>query len=480
MSISPKSSLVERLVQDRLRSGNLEASAAQLLQLGDAAPLGVPGDAAGDHQADPSGHDAVGSAAVNGDAHPNGMAIPAIDAMSVKPEGTASHGASGLDPMGQQGAIARPPMTRSLVTEPPLDTRPLDTSPGDRFAGDPFGDDAFSGAAAPLALELRPIVEPAPPPPPATAFPRPGLAPSTLVPPPATALPVSSSQPILAPAEPTPPPAQTQTPYQAPLAAPAIVAQTGSPQENERPDLVQGPPTIDAVALERGGMVDWSRTRSRISEEFRLVQRQILRAAFGPGAEPGFSNLLMVTSARPGEGKSFTSVNLAGSIARQGDHHVLLVDADSKRDSFCYALGLAEMRGLLDLVANPKLDPSPLIVKTPIDRLSILPVGRERERSAELFSTKEMTRLIQSLGRRYADRLLVLDAPPCLSTSDPAVLAPVVGQILFVVEADRTQRDEVEASLDLIQACPNITLVLNKQQISSRYTFGAYSSYYSS
>lgn len=227
-------------------------------------------------------------------------------------------------------------------------------------------------------------------------------------------------------------------------------------------------------------MVDWSRTRTRISEEFRLVQRQILRSAFGPGAEPGFSNLLLVTSARPGEGKSFMATNLSGSIARQGDHHVLLVDADSKRDSICYSLGLAQARGLLDLVANPKLDPSPLIVRTPIERLSILPVGRERERSAELFSTKEMTRLIQSLGRRYADRLLILDAPPCLSTSDPAVLAQVVGQILFVVEADRTQRDEIEASLDLIQACPTITMVLNKQQISSRYTFGAYSSYYSS
>nr|WP_294502634.1 hypothetical protein [uncultured Rhodopila sp.] len=244
--------------------------------------------------------------------------------------------------------------------------------------------------------------------------------------------------------------------------------------------LLQAPQSIDAMSLERAGMVDWSRTRTRISEEFRLVQRQILRSAFGPGAEPGFSNLLMVTSARPGEGKSFMSTNLSGSIARQGDHHVLLVDADSKRDSICYSLGLAQARGLLDLAANPKLDPAPLIVKTPIERLSILPVGRERERSAELFSTKEMTRLIQSLGRRYADRLLVLDAPPCLSTSDPAVLAQVVGQILFVVEADRTQRDEIEASLDLIQACPTITLVLNKQQISSRYTFGAYSSYYSS
>ena len=266
-----------------------------------------------------------------------------------------------------------------------------------------------------------------------------------------------------------------------PLLTPALATRESAPQESSGgAELLQGGASVDATALERAGMVDWSRTRSRISEEFRLVQRQILRAAFGPGAEPGFSNPLMVTSARPGEGKSFTAVNLAGSIARQGDHQVLLVDADSKRDSFCYSLGLAESRGLLDLVANPKLDPAPLVVKTPIERLTVMPVGRERERSAELFSTKEMTRLIQSLGRRYADRLLILDAPPCLSTSDPAVLAPVVGQIVFVVEADRTQRNEVEASLDLIQACPNITLVLNKQQISSRYTFGAYSSYYSS
>jgi len=227
-------------------------------------------------------------------------------------------------------------------------------------------------------------------------------------------------------------------------------------------------------------MVDWSRDRSRTSEEFRLVQRQILHTAFGPGAQPGISNLLMVTSARPGEGKSFTAVNLAGSIACLGDHHALLIDADPKPHSLCHELGLAETRGLLDLAANPKLDPAPLMVRTPIERLSILPAGWDRERRAKLFSTTDMTRLIQNLGCRYADRLLILDAPPCLSTSDPGVLAPVVGQILFVVEAGRTQRDEVEASLDLIQACPNIALMLNKQQISSRFTFGASSSYYSS
>ncbi len=237
---------------------------------------------------------------------------------------------------------------------------------------------------------------------------------------------------------------------------------------------------VDVAALERAGLFDWTRGRSRISEEFRLAQRQILRTAFAADAEVGLANLVMVTSARPGEGKSFTSLNLAGSVALQGDHHVLLVDSDSKRDSICQALGLADMPGILDLAANPALDPAEVILKTEIDNLSIIPVGQERGRSPELFAGREMTRLIQSLGRRYTDRLLILDAPPCLSTSDPAALAPVVGQILFVVEAERTQRDEVEASLDLIQACPTILLLLNKVQISTRYTFGAYSSYYSS
>jgi len=283
---------------------------------------------------------------------------------------------------------------------------------------------------------------------------------------------VPTAAPVEAPRAPTPPAATD--------AIPDPPIDRDNAKIDPITDQVQAAPVIDAGALERAGMVDWSRTRSRISEEFRLVQRQILRAAFGPDAQPGFSNLLMITSARPSEGKSFMSTNLAGNIARQGDNHVLLIDADSKSDSLCYSLGLAQARGLLDLAANPQLDPAPLLVKTPIDLLSILPVGRERERSAELFSVKEMIRLIERLGRRYADRLLILDAPPCLSASDPAVLAQVVGQILFVVEANRTQRNEVEASLDLIQACPVITMVLNKQQISSRYTFGAYSSYYSS
>ena len=246
-----------------------------------------------------------------------------------------------------------------------------------------------------------------------------------------------------------------------------------------RADIAPGP-VIETAALQRAGMFDWSHGRSRISEEFRLAQRQLLRAAFAPAAEAGVSNLVMVTSARPGEGKTFAAVNLAGSVAVQGDYRVLLIDSDAKRDSICQALGLADAPGVLDLAANPNLDPAEVILRTEIEHLSILPVGRERGRSSELFASRDMTKLIQRLGRRFSDRLLILDAAPCLSTSDPAALSTVVGQILFVVEAERTQREEVEAALDLIQACPLVMLLLNKMQVTYRYTFGAYSNYYSS
>ncbi len=90
---------------------------------------------------------------------------------------------------------------------------------------------------------------------------------------------------------------------------------------------------IDLSALERAGMIDWNQARSRISEEFRIVQRQVLRNASAPEiVEQGHANLIMLTSARPGEGKSFVALNLASGIARQRDHDVLLVDIDYKHD----------------------------------------------------------------------------------------------------------------------------------------------------
>jgi protein-tyrosine kinase len=256
---------------------------------------------------------------------------------------------------------------------------------------------------------------------------------------------------------------------------------SGSPGEQAREKVGrQDGPIVDLAMLARARMFDWTQGRCQISEEFRLAQRELLRAAFAPTAEAGLSNLLMVTSARPGEGKSFTALNLACSVALQKDHRVLLIDSDAKRGSICQALGLGDAPGILDLASDPSRNAADLILRTDIEHLSILPVGQERGRSSELFASREMRQLVQRLGRRYSDRLVILDGSACLSTSDPAALAPIVGQVLFVVEAERTQRDEVEAALDLIQACPSIMMLLNKVQMSTRYSFGVNSNGYSS
>ncbi len=253
-------------------------------------------------------------------------------------------------------------------------------------------------------------------------------------------------------------------------------AQPGS--DLRAPDEAPVPNFIDHAMLEKAGMVVGRKLRTRISEEFRITVGAILRSLKGsytPGR--GAGNLLMVTSSRPGEGKSFTSLNLAGSIAQHTQREVLLVDVDAKQHSLTDLIGVGDLPGLIDLAANASLRVEDTIVRTAISNLSFLPVGVRREDGGDLAADsvpRPVTSLIERLGRRFPNHLIILDAPPCLSTSDPSTLAPHVGQIVMVVEAERTQRAEVMASLDLLKACPQIILLLNKIKVTTSYTFGAY------
>ena len=258
----------------------------------------------------------------------------------------------------------------------------------------------------------------------------------------------------------------------APLPGPGLAAApTLAPEE--RPG--DTPLTLDMAVLERGGLVVGRKSRTRISEEFRIAVGHILRtlqAAYSSGSSS--ANVVMVTSARPGEGKSFTALNLAGSLAQQNQREVLLVDVDAKQRPVTYELGLSEAPGLLDLVADPSLRIEDVIVRTAIPNLSFLPIGSRLPDNSEMLASRPVSAIIERLGRRFANRIVILDAPPCLSTSDPSSLASMVGQVLMVVEAEQTQRNELEAALDLIKTCPTITLLLNKIQLTTSYTFGAY------
>jgi receptor protein-tyrosine kinase len=238
------------------------------------------------------------------------------------------------------------------------------------------------------------------------------------------------------------------------------------------------PPPLEFAVLEQAGMIPWGRKRDRVAEEFRLVQSQVLRqldAVAKPGQQSaGLSNLVMITSSRPNEGKSFVALNLAAAIAHFGGRQVLLVDADAKHTSLSHHLNLTEQPGLLDFGAGLMPRPEGLVVPTRLETLSILPIGGVGPGRGDLAAKVSIATTVERLARRFSSMVIMLDAPPCLSTSDPSALAPVVGQIVFVVEAERTKRGEVESSLDLIAACPTITLLLNKSQLTTKSTFGAY------
>jgi protein-tyrosine kinase len=238
----------------------------------------------------------------------------------------------------------------------------------------------------------------------------------------------------------------------------------------------QRPPPIASDALLSAGFVRDS--DSRVAEEFRIIQNRVLRQSFtiNGGREPRVSsNLIMITSALKGEGKSFVSINLAGEIARQGDRRVLLMDTDPKPHRLSHKLGVSSGRGLLDLVRDGGLAVSEVIIPTAAENLDVLPFGRNTDGSVELLASRRLGEVIEDIGRRYADRLIIIDAPPCLASSAPHSLAEVCGQAVLVVAANSTQQGDVEAALDLLQVCPEVSLLLNKVAPWMTHSFGTYS-----
>lgn len=236
-------------------------------------------------------------------------------------------------------------------------------------------------------------------------------------------------------------------------------------------------PIISLEALERAGLVVARTARTRISEEYRIVIGRILRALRAEQDGGGAHNVVMITSARPGEGKSFSALNLAASIAQHGSEKVLLIDLDAKLKPISVQLGVGDRIGLQDLVVNSSLRPEDVILETAVSNLQFMPVGTRVGAAMDPTSVRPIPPTITRIARRFPKHLIVLDAPPCLSTSDPHTVAPYVGQVVMVVEAERTQRTEVEAAIDLVRVCPTITILLNKVTLTTSHTFGAYDYY---
>lgn len=255
------------------------------------------------------------------------------------------------------------------------------------------------------------------------------------------------------------------------VVAPPARGNAAAPPRTENP--ISRMVAIDMKRLVARGMVTPDLPRSRIAEEFRLIKRPLLKNATATGAsaiENG--SLIMVTSALPGEGKSFTAINLSISMAMELDYRILLVDADVARPSVLTRLGVRPQRGLLDVLGGEVEDLSDVLLRTNIDKLTLLPAGMPHARATEMLASDAMARLLEQVVRRYPDRIVIFDSPPLLVTTESRVLATHMGQIIIVIEAEKTTHGTVKHALATIESCPVKLLVLNKSREEGRGSYG--------
>ena len=285
------------------------------------------------------------------------------------------------------------------------------------------------------------------------------------------------------PAAPPPAPSRTAAAFAAAAGAPVDVLPEREPARHELPRVEVPPRTpqprtvnVSPTSLAANGISLPSAGFVRTVEEFRVIKRQVLTNA-SRSATTGhndYSRVIMVTSAKPGDGKTYTAINLALSIAYEKDLKVLLVDADVYRQSMLSYLGITADLGWIDLLADRKLTFQDILLHTNIPNLSVLPAGHSHPEVPELLSSRRMGAMVAEMARRYPDRFIIFDTLPCLASSEPGILAGLVGQTIFVVAAHETSRDAVESSLRLINGCPSVSLILNKAEPMMTDQFGAY------
>lgn len=240
--------------------------------------------------------------------------------------------------------------------------------------------------------------------------------------------------------------------------------------QQEKADII-----INGESLNQRGFIFNPKSAHHIQEEFRHIKRKLLNNAFGPASKTlKHSNLIMVSSSKPNEGKTFVSINLALSIALEQDKTVLLIDADVLRPSIHRELEFESQQGLLEYLLDEVHSLSDVIYNTNVANLKLIPAGKPHHLTNELLASKKMATLAEELADRYPDRIVILDCPPILGVTETPVLSSLVGQAIVVVEESKTKLDDVKKAVSQLDEDIAVGFVMNKTVRSKKDEYGYY------
>ncbi len=213
-----------------------------------------------------------------------------------------------------------------------------------------------------------------------------------------------------------------------------------------------------------------------VNEQFHKLRAYLLRINTAENLKT-----ILVTSSNQGEGKSFISANLAIGISHDLHSHALLVECDLRNPTLAQWFGISGGKGLSDYLRG-KADIPEILLRTEVQKLSLIPAGNVENRPAELLAGGRMMALVRELRSRYSDRIIILDSTPLLATTEPEVLAKMVDGILVVVKAGSTKRETVAQAVRSLDKEKIIGVVLNDialktSALHARY-FGSNGYYY--
>lgn len=235
---------------------------------------------------------------------------------------------------------------------------------------------------------------------------------------------------------------------------------------------------IDWDRLERQGYLSKDQANTSLVEEFRMIKRPLLSNAFGHAAQ-GIprANLILITSSIPGEGKTFSAINLAVSIANERDKQVLLVDADVAKPSIAKRVGIKATSGLIDYLESDDVSFSDICLRTDLPGLQIITSGKRHSFSTELLSSNKMVELVDELSIRYPDRVVIFDSPPLLAATQAEVLATLVGQVILVISAETTMQSTVQDAMKKLDTSDVVLALLNKAKQGLNLDYYGYGQY---
>ena len=283
------------------------------------------------------------------------------------------------------------------------------------------------------------------------------------------AAPVAAPQPAAVPV-PVPAPVAAETPAPAPVRRVFSASRPAVTPSGEATE-------INRDVLAANGFIVPGAPMTALAEEFRLLKHQLLsdiEAAKRQSDEK--RRAVLVCSAQPKAGKTFSAINLALSLAGEKELEVLLVEADFLKPDALALLGIPGGPGFVDALLDPDVDPETLVIRTDVPGLSVLPAGAKTNNVPELLASDRCREVLAKLAGNQR-RIILFDSPPVLMASHATVLAGLVGRALVVVRADQTTEADLREAIGLLQGC-EISLILNGAGIAvTGRKFGSYDGY---